>query len=178
MKSHLSKKKNKDSFIAILERFDSNLWYFHILVPKEIAENLITGKNRRIVCTLNDTESFQCALMHKGGGEFFINVNQKIRTKLRLKLHSEVEVCLQKDKSEYGLPMPEELMELLQIDDEGNTLFHALTRGKQRTLLHMIGTPKSSDIRIRKAICIIDHLKFNNGKINYKLLNEALKNSK
>lgn len=41
--------------------------------------------------------------------------------------------------------MPEELEELLHQDEEGNRLFHALTPGKQRTLLYYIGAPKTAD---------------------------------
>ncbi|MBK8504974.1 MAG: hypothetical protein IPL46_23810 [Saprospiraceae bacterium] len=38
--------------------------------------------------------------------------------------------------------MPEELGELLQMDDKANDLFHALTAGKQRNLLFIVGKPK------------------------------------
>lgn len=107
---------------------------------------------------------------------FFINVNKKTRDKLKVNSSSEINVQLTKDESKYGLPMPEELAELLKLDDEGNELFHSLTPGKQRTLLHIIGLPKGMDILIRRAIAILNHLKENNGKIDYKMMNEAMKN--
>lgn len=178
MKSPSKKKSNNNSFTAKLERFDSNLWHFHIVVPKEIAGQFVVGKDRRVVCTLNNSVEFQCALMPGGDGSYFINLNQKIRDKLKLKIGSSVEVSLKKDESEYGLPMPEELAELLKLDDEGNKIFHALTPGKQRNMLHIINTPKNSDIRIRRAICVVEHLKLTQGKINFKMLNEAIRNSK
>ena len=89
----------------------------------------------------------------------------------------EVTYNLEKDTSEFGLPVPEEFAELLKIDAEGNEIFMSLTPGKQRTLLYMVSTPKSIDLRIKRAICIIDHLKATNGKINYRQLNELIKNS-
>jgi Domain of unknown function (DUF1905)/Bacteriocin-protection, YdeI or OmpD-Associated len=168
---------NKNIHKAIIYNFNSALWHFHILVPKSIATNYIEGNNRRVVCLLKGTESFQCALMPDGNGDFFININKKLRDKLKLKEGDEVTYNLEKDTSEFGLPVPEEFAELLKIDAEGNDIFMSLTPGKQRTLLYMVSTPKSIDLRIKRAICIIDHLKATNGKINYRQLNELIKNS-
>ena len=70
--------------------------------------------------------------------------------------------------------MPEELRELFRQDKEGNKLFHALTRGKQRTLLYIIGNGKSPEKRAIRSIAIINHLKANKGKINYKQLNVTM----
>lgn len=162
-------------FLTTLERFDSNLWHFYVSVPKQKALPFITGKDRRVVCTLNKTISFQAALMPSGDGHFFINVNQEIRKKLRLNEGDEVMVNLAKDDSEYGLPLPAEFKEILKQDIAGNELFHALTPGKQRTMLHIIGKPKSADLRIRNGIAVLEHLKNNNGQINYKLLREDIK---
>lgn len=163
------------TFTAVLEKLDSNLWSYHILVP-DLAANVFTATGqRRVVCTLNERETFQCALMPKGDGTFFINVNKKLRDKLGLKLGTPVNVSLVEDESEYGLPMPEELAELLKLDEEGNKLFHALTPGKQRTLLYIIAHPKNSDARISRAIVTLEHLKTNGGKINYKLLGVKMK---
>lgn len=170
--------KSANSFTAKLDRFNSNLWYFHFIVPIKIAKKFIDGNNKRVVCTLNNTETFQAALMHLGDGNFFINVNKKLRDKLKLNEGDNVYVSLQKDESEYGLPMPIELAELMKMDDEGHKVFHSLTLGKQRTMLHFIGTPKNMDIRIKRAICVIEHLKLHHGKIVYKELIEAVKNSK
>lgn len=162
---------------AQLDRFDSALWHFHIAVPETVASSFIQGKNRRVICIINGV-SFHCALMPDGKGDYFINVNKTLRDRLKLKLGDEVHYSLSPDDSEYGLPMPEELQELLQQDVEGSTVFHALTPGKQRTLIYMVITPKSTDIRLRKALCILEHLKATGGKINYRQLNELFKNSR
>lgn len=164
------------SFSAVIEKFDSNLWGYHLAVSEPVGRTFITDSNdRRVVCTLNGSVTFQCALMPRGDGSFFINVNKKIRDQLKLKAGSVVEVTLSKDESRYGLPMPEEMEELLGIDDEGNRLFHALTPGKQRTLLYIVGSASSSDKRIARAITVVDHLKANTGKINFRQLSEELK---
>lgn len=163
------------AFTAILEKFNSNLWGYHICVPNVVSE-VFLGKNaKRVVCRLNDQVEFQCALMPKGDGSYFININKKLRDALRLQIGSPVHATLRRDDSEYGLPMPEELAELLLQDEDGHALFHALTPGKQRNLLYIIGSVKSSDRRLSRAVTVLEHLKANGGKINFKALYADLK---
>lgn len=169
--------KPTTSFKAVIDRFDSNLWHFYVMVPQKIALTFIDGKDKRVVVTLNQTESFHAALMHKGDGGFFIMINKQLRKKLKVNDGDEILVSLAKDDSEYGLPLPDEFKELLKQDITGNDLFHALTAGKQRTLLYIIAKPKSPDLRIRNGIAILEHLKRNNGKIDYKQLNMDMKNT-
>lgn len=104
---------------------------------------------------------------------FYIIVNQKKR--LGLVAGDIVKVRLVKDESKYGLPMPEEFEEVLKQDPEGDSLFHALTAGKQRSILYHLSKPRDIDVRIHQALLIINHLKENDGKILDKLLYEELK---
>ncbi|PHN05464.1 YdeI/OmpD-associated family protein [Flavilitoribacter nigricans] len=167
-----------DHFTAALDKLDSNLWNYYLPVPVDISEAIIAEqKDRRVICTLNNKLEFQCALMPKGDGTYFIMLNKSIRDKLKLTLGITVDVRLKKDESEYGLPMPDELAEVLASDPEGNDHFQALTPGKQRNLLYIVGKVKSSDLRIHKALVVIEHLKKQNGKINFRQLNEELKTS-
>jgi len=166
------------SFKIQLDRFEnSNLWHFHVRVPKKTAEKFINGNDRRIVCTLNKTETFQAALMPSGEDDYFILVNKKLRDKLKIRDMDELLVELEKDTSEFGLPMPGEFAELLEQDEEGREHFMALTDGKKRTLLYIIGKPKSADLRIRNGIAVLEHLKRNQGKVDYKQLNLDIKNT-
>ncbi|MES2558759.1 MAG: YdeI/OmpD-associated family protein [Bacteroidota bacterium] len=169
--------KPTTSFKGIIDRFDSNLWHYYVKVPIKIAQKFIEGKDKRVVCTLNRTETFHAALMHLGDGGYFIMVNKQLRSKLKVKDGDEILVALVKDESEYGLPLPDEFKELLQQDIDGNAIFQSLTAGKQRTLLYIIGKPKSPDLRIRNGIVILEHLKRNMGKIDYKQLNLDMKNT-
>ena len=104
------------------------------------------------------------------GKAFIISLSMLKFKKCRLRTGSKVLVELQPDESKYGMPMPEEMDELLKIDDDTNEYFHALTKGKQRSLLYIIGKPKSTDIRLKKAIVITEHLKRLNGKLDFKIL--------
>jgi hypothetical protein len=163
------------AFDSVLDRFDSNLWHFHIVVPKAVADKFLKQKVTRVVCSLNNSDGFHCAILSAGNGMHFININKKLRDALKLKAGSKVSAVISEDNSEYGLPMPEELEAALAQDDTGNDIFHALTPGKQRTLLYIVSTPKNVDLRIKRALVILEHLKQTKGKIDYKELNRMLK---
>jgi hypothetical protein len=149
-------------------------WHF-LLVKGEIVAKLgFEGKFKRIVCTMNGGEGFQCALL-PWGELFYIIVNKKKRDVLGIVAGDTVDVVLVKDESKYGLPMPEEFQEVLNQDPDGDNLFHALSEGKQRSILYQLSKPKDIDVRIHQALLIVDHLKENAGKIIDKLLYEELK---
>jgi hypothetical protein len=162
-------------FVSFLEISTNKLWGAHFSVPDLVSKALIDGDDRRVICVLNEHTTYQCALLPRGDGTFLISVNKKIRDQFHLKSGSQLHISLQKDHSEYGLPMPEELAEVLAQDKEGSELLHALTPGKIRTLLYIVGNVKSSEKRISRAFAIIEHLKKNGGKVDYKKLDQDLK---
>lgn len=153
---------------------NGNGWHF-IKVSRKTGERLPSdGKSRRVVCTLNGKESFQCALM-LSQGDFYILVNKRIRTALGAVEGDILKVTLEPDTSKYGLPMPEEFKEVLNQDTEGNELFHALTPGKQRSLIYTVSSAKDVDIRIHRALIVMEHLKKNDGKVIGEKLYHELK---
>ena len=127
-----------------------------------------------MICSINSSEGFQCALM-PWGEIFYIIVNKQKRDAGGIVAGDTVIVELVKDESKYGLPMPEEFREVLDQDSEGDRLFHALTAGKQRSILYLLSKPKDIDVRIHHALLIVEHLKENDGKINDGKLYEELK---
>jgi hypothetical protein len=153
----------------LISSADSTGWHF-IAVTGEVGRKFESdGKSRRVVCTLNGKERFQCALM-PSRGDFVILVNKKIRTSLGVAAGNVLKVTLEKDTSKYGLEMPEEFEEVLNQDPEGDKLFHALTPGKQRSLIYAVSSVKDVDKRIHRALIMIEHLKDNEGKIDNKKL--------
>lgn len=162
-------------FTAVLERSTNRLWGAHFRIPAPVAKKLQRDGHRRIVCELNGVAQYQCAMLPFGRGMVVVSVNKSLRDKLGLQLGSKLNVVLRKDVSKYGLPVPDEFHAVLAQDKEGTNLFHSLTRGRQRTLLYIIGQVKVPDKRIFRSITIIDHLKANKGKIDYKRLSAELK---
>jgi len=167
------------SFKGMLEAGASAVYNNHIMVPEAISEWFLKQDVKRLVCTINNKYTWNCALLPKGGGRYFILINAEIRKKQQLKPGVEIDVLLKPDTSKYGMPMPEEMQELLHQDPEGDQLFHQLTLGKQRSLLHLIGKPKGSQKRLEKALIVLDHLKNQNGQLDFKILiNVDMKNSR
>ena len=149
-------------------------WHFLVVTKEIVAKLEFTGKFKRIVCTINGSEGFQCALM-PSGGLFYIIVNKEKRDAIGIVAGDTVDVLLEKDESKYGLPMPEEFEEVLKQDPDGDRMFHALTEGKQRSILYQLSKPKDIDVRIHQALLIVEHMKENDGKIIDKQLYEELK---
>jgi hypothetical protein len=162
-------------FKAILANFNSPLWSSHVRIPAAIAKKFLKADAKRVVCTINGEHEYQCGIMPNGDEYYFLLVNKPTVKKLKLNFGDEITIVMKKDESEFGLPMPEEFEVLLAEDPDFEKHFMNLTPGKQRTLLYMIGQVKSSDIRIRKAVVIADHLKANSGKLDFKMLNVAFK---
>lgn len=161
---------------STLQRFDSDLWHFHVPVPAVEVESLLNGTNqRRVLCLINGKEKIHAALMPDGLGDFFININKELRKKLKIEEGDELFLELEKDESKYGMPMPDEFEELLQQDPEFESHFENLTPGKQRNMIYVVAKVKSSEIRLRKTLIIAEHLKNNEGQIDFKLLNQEMK---
>lgn len=156
----------------------NNLWGGHVVVDDAIVQEIKSQNIKRLICTLNNKETIHCALLSMGNGTYFIMINATLRKKLHLTFGSKLNLKLKEDKSKYGIPMPMEMAEILAQDEVANTLFHALTPGKQRTLLYQIGLPKISETRIKKAVLITRYLVEANGKIDFREMNEYVKNNK
>ncbi len=165
------------TFQSIISSIGGHVWQVGIPIPDKISKELVKEGEKRVVCTIEE-ERFQAALIPDGSGGFFVLLNKERRKKLGKDVGDTIEISLEKDDSKYGMPMPEEFQELLNQDPEGDTLFHRLTPGKQRSLLHIIGKPKTSNTRLTKAIVIISYLKSTGGMLDYKELNEAFKHNR
>ncbi len=155
----------------------SLMWYYLIHVPATYAEQL-NKPDRRVICVLNGEKKIHAALMPNGEGSYYIIINKEVRKKLGLGVGSKVNVALEKDTSPYGIAAPEVFLELCEQDPEGSKVFHELTPGKQRSLLYVIGKPKSETKQMEKAFVVLDYLKSVNGKLDFKELNEAFKNNR
>lgn len=153
---------------------DRRVYNYYAHVPRSLADPFIEGQNRRIKCLIEGEIEIQSSLMPYPDG-YFILINQQIISKLGLTVGDQFSIILEKDTSEYGMEMPEELQALLDQDKQANEYFHSLTPGKQRNLIYIVNQVKNSDSRLTKAFAIIDHLKEVNGKLEFRLLNEKIK---
>ena len=162
------------TYETTLEKFDSNMWGYHFPIAEDVADNFIDGNDRRVLCSINGGELLHVSLM-PNKGQYFILINKNLTEKLRLSNGQKVSLTLEKDTSEYGMDMPEELRELLYQDESGSKYFHALTPGKQRSLIYLVSKVKNTNSRLNKALAIVHHLNEMNGKLDFKILNETIK---
>ena len=152
-------------------------WHF-LTVPREkVADFGFKGNLRRVICTLNGIETFQCSLF-PNKGDYLITLNKRLRDKFGLEVGDAVTVELEKDDSPYGMPMPEEFAEVLNQDPEGALLFNKLTPGNQRLMLKLIASIKGVDDRIARSLAGVELLKRSAGKFDYHAQDDAMKASR
>lgn len=165
------------SYITTIEKFDDGkkLYLIHVKVPKEIFEEFNKLKIKRVLTSINgSTPTHNAFLSAKEKGRY-IKLSKDVLKEKSLSIGQEVEVSIVEDTSRYGMPIAEEMKELLIQDPEGEAHFHNLTPGKIRSLLFKVNGYKTSNARIEKAIIILEHLKSNHGLLDWKMLNEAMK---
>jgi len=162
-------------FRSKLEVTDSSPPWHILRFPKaKVADFGFKGNLRRVVCTLNGTETFNCSLF-PSKDDYFITVSKKLREKLGLEIGEAVSIELAKDESAFGMPMPEEFAEVLRQDCEGEKLFNALSPGNQRLMLKLIVFVKDVEKRIIRSLVGLEVLKKCEGRFDYHLQHDAMR---
>jgi uncharacterized protein YdeI (YjbR/CyaY-like superfamily) len=134
-----------------------------------VVKKLGGVSKQRWICTVNKTVSWQCGLVALREGKAYINLNKKLLKEMKAKEGDEISVSLKKDESEYGMTMSIELKELLRQDNEGKKRYEALVPGKQRYLIYYVQQVKSKDLRLERAVRVIENLKkLSKGKESFK----------
>jgi hypothetical protein len=167
-------------FKATVDRFEDNAlsWEHHLVIPSAVFSTLVQKTiDKRVVCILNGLHQFHCGMLPKTTFHYIL-LNREVCKKANLDLNDEVDVELLPDHSKYGMPISEEMEEVLSSDPEGSRWFHLLTPGKQRSLIHVVNKYKSSQLKIDKSFVILQHLKNNKGFLDFKELNQDFKDFK
>lgn len=160
---------------SVLIKNDSHLYPLQFYISEEIVTALKEKKIKRLKVSINGLDTIDSSLISGGNQQYFIKINKTQMKKMSLSVGDEASLELTVDESEYGMPLPPEFAAIWEIDDEAKKYFHLLTPGKQRNLIYIVNKVKNLDIRTRKATVIMEHLKINNGKLDFKVLNESLK---
>ena len=147
-------------FESRLDRLPKKGGEFYIIVPDEIAAQFVEGrKPARVRCVINNNVDFQCAIRPRGGGGFYINIGTPLRQQGKFVLGQILHAEIRKDESEFGRDMPEELRELLEMDEEGKRLFYDSLPNHQRGIIYYVAGAKSVQLRIDRAIMMINRMK-------------------
>lgn len=131
-----------------------------IPITATVAAAFIANGNRRVICTINHDHTVHVALMfRKAAGDYYIYVGKGLLKKAGLTAGAALKIQLATDDSEYQFEMPEELAEVLATDADAHRIFHGLTPGRQRGLIHLVAMVKTVDKRIERALRIADKIK-------------------
>ncbi|MFN5416372.1 MAG: YdeI/OmpD-associated family protein [Flavobacteriia bacterium] len=115
--------------------------------------------NQRFIIKINNSESWHAGVVALGNGKGYITIKTAILKKNALQLGDVVDVHLEKDESEFGMEVAEELKEVLFQDSEGEERFNLLPKGKQRYIIYYVNQVKSSQKRIERSLMLITNLK-------------------
>lgn len=147
------------SYTTHIQRLEYLMGMHYVEVPEEVVQQLGGKLKVRLLCTVNGLITFQCGLVALGNGSGYISLNAQRMKQASLRNGDKVTVAFEKDDSAYGVEVPPELAELLEQDEEGMQRFQLLPPGKQRYIVQYVGGVKSSQLRIDRAIMLIENLK-------------------
>lgn len=158
------------TFTSRIHQLDYLMNVRYLEVTQDIIEKLGGSLKVRLVCTVNDSVTFQCGLMALSGGNAYITLNKKYLKKLGVELGDEVYVKLVKDESKYGMEMSSELSEWLTQDPDAKKKFDELSPGKQRYIIYYVNGVKSPLKRMERTSLMMENLKRMTGKFSFRFL--------
>lgn len=149
-------KKQSFSFETRLAEYKNMLVSTVVEIPMDIEKKLPTSRVR-VEGKLNQV-SFNLAIQSKKDGPKYLSVSQAMRKSASVKPGDRVKVSftiVDPDK----LDLPEEMQAVLEQDNEGAKKWNKLTVGLQRSLVHYINSSKNVDVRIERALFLINKVK-------------------
>jgi uncharacterized protein YdeI (YjbR/CyaY-like superfamily) len=141
----------------LLYRFNNGMHY--LTLDAKTVQRLTKNNNKRVICRINDEVELHSAILQQKEVGHYIMISAAICKKLRIKAGTCVTATFKIDDSDYQFEMPEELGEVLATDPEASAVFHALTKGNQRSLIYLVSQVKSVDKRIERALTIAERIK-------------------
>ncbi|MBL7835155.1 MAG: DUF1905 domain-containing protein [Cyclobacteriaceae bacterium] len=149
-------KKQSFTFESRLTEYKEMLVSTVVEIPAEVVKKLPAGRVR--VEGKFNSVSFNLAIQSKKNGPKYLSVSQAMRRAAGVKPNDKVKVSftiVDPDK----LDLPEEMEAVLAQDDEGAKKWNKLTVGLQRSLVHYINSSKNVDVRIERALFLINKVK-------------------
>ncbi len=149
-------KKQSFSFETRLVEYKDTLVSAVAEIPVAIVKQLPQGRVR-VEGKLNQTP-FNLAIQSKKNGAKYLSVSMAMRREAKIKPGDKFTLSftiVDPDK----LELPEEMEAVLAQDDEGAAKWNKLTVGLQRSLVHYINSTKNVDLRIERALYLINKVK-------------------
>lgn len=137
--------------------------YWFVEITPEMLSQLPRRKekgdfNQRLIITLDKKIRWQAGILALGAGSGFITVQKDRLKKLGKTLGDSVNVRLEKDESEFGVPVAEEIIAYWDQVPESKDRFDALNPAMKRYILNHISTAKSSQKRAERTHLLLSNL--------------------
>jgi hypothetical protein len=151
----------KVSFATRIGKLDYLMGVHYVEVPAAVVKKLGGLNKQRLFCTINSNSKskFQCGMMALGEGRGYITLSKKKMKDFSVALGDSIKVILEPDSSEFGMEVPEELIEIFAQDPEAEKRFMNISGGKQRNIIYYVVGVKNSDKRIERALKLLNNLK-------------------
>jgi Domain of unknown function (DUF1905)/Bacteriocin-protection, YdeI or OmpD-Associated len=149
-------KKQSFKFETRLVEYKDMLVSTVVEIPVDVVKKLPAGRVR-VEGYLNRIP-FNLAIQSRKNGPKYLSVSQAMRKSAAVKPGDKVNVSFVVVDSNK-LELPEEMEAVLTQDDEGAKKWKKLTVGLQRSLVHYINSSKNVDVRIERALFLINKVK-------------------
>ena len=149
-------KKQRFSFETRLVEYDDTLVATVVEIPVDVVKQLPKGRVR-VEGKLNSID-FNLGVQFKKTGARYLSISQAMRKVANIKPGDRVKVSFQVVDPDK-LELPEEMEAVLAQDEARARLWNKLTVGLQRSLVHYINSTKNVDLRIERALYLLNKVK-------------------
>lgn len=146
------------NFTAQVKRFSMEGGMHYLELPNEAADEMRATGHKRWVCTIQDALTWHCGLLPTGDRTWFVVLSKAKMNAVEAHVGDWLNVDMVPDTSKYGMPLPEDLAELLADDPEFERKFDAMLPGKRRNAIHQIATAKSTETAAKRIIKLMESL--------------------
>lgn len=155
---------------------DNGLGYmYHIIIPDAVADAAYFNRSRRVQMFFGNKGPVPAGIK-KSKEYYFILISKDLMKSWDLQTTSSFTIKIAPDKSELGLEVPVEFQMIMDTDEEASIYFKKLSPGKQRALLQIIIKIKNEHLRLERSMIILEHVRLNRGKVDFRMLLDAFKN--
>ncbi len=133
-----------------------------VLLPAVYISDFIKGNHKRVRVKASyegQHIDFYAALKREKSGLHKIYFSKAKQKELGVFMNDYFQLQIFEDTSKYGVEISEELEAVLLSDYDAFTIFENLTPGKQRSIIYAIQRYKSPQMRVDKALILIENLK-------------------
>ncbi len=132
-------------------------WHY-VDFPESAFEVFGKRGHVRLKGFIND-KPFKGSLFPRGNGYHAITIPQKLQKTIGVKLNQEISISVEEDFEEIIIPMPVELQEALDFDEEMAILFNKLSPYNQKYYKIWVNDGKQIETRINRVVIIFERLR-------------------